>query len=155
MGKKGCFDKNWSNHESFICTFIRFSCEQVDPSGRMARVIWNSRSKLSRWSVLEIDVMSARTRQDTGLYYAYEHVSRTICFRFSLRSRNSFKAMIFSFPTKISNMSNILMRQLTIFNTNKEFKISMYYLFLHSLILIIFYSLWNVSKHCVLNFKIQ
>lgn len=77
MGKKRCFYKNWTNHESFICTFIRFSCEQVDPSGRMARVIWNSRSKLSRWSVLEIDVMSARTRQDTGLYYAYEHVSRS------------------------------------------------------------------------------
>lgn len=77
MGKKRRFDENWSNHESFICTFIRFSCEQVDPSGRMARVIWNSRSKLSRWSVLEIDVMSARTRQDTGLYYAYEHVSRS------------------------------------------------------------------------------
>ena len=77
MGEKRRFDENWSNHESFICTFIRFSCEQVDPSGRMARVIWNSRSKLSRWSVLEIDVMSARTRQDTGLYYAYEHVSRS------------------------------------------------------------------------------
>ncbi|KOX74018.1 hypothetical protein WN51_14098 [Melipona quadrifasciata] len=35
--------------------------------------IWNSRSKLSRWSVLEIDVMSARTGQDTGPYYAYHY----------------------------------------------------------------------------------
>jgi len=31
--------------------------------------IWNSRSKLSRQSILEIDVMSARTGQDTGLLY--------------------------------------------------------------------------------------
>lgn len=31
--------------------------------------IWNSRAKLSRQFVLEIDVMSARTGQDTGLLY--------------------------------------------------------------------------------------
>lgn len=43
--------------------------ERGSECGRTARVIWNSRSKLSRRSVLEIDVMSARTGQDTGLLY--------------------------------------------------------------------------------------
>lgn len=36
--RKGRRDKNRSSHVSLICSFIRFSWERVDPSGRMARV---------------------------------------------------------------------------------------------------------------------
>lgn len=57
--------------------FVRLS-DFVQPSGpewANGSSIWNSRSKLSRRSALEIDVMSARTGQDTGPYYAYNRVS--------------------------------------------------------------------------------
>lgn len=59
--------------------FVRLS-DFVEASGAEwanGTSIWNSRSKLSRWSALEIDVMSARTGQDTGPYYAYNRVSQT------------------------------------------------------------------------------
>lgn len=36
--RKGRRDKIRSSHVSLICSFIRFSWERVDPSGRMARV---------------------------------------------------------------------------------------------------------------------
>lgn len=64
------------NHESEI---VRFFVGRDFPLPRgsgpresrrvRASCIWNSRSKLSRRSVLEIDVMSARTGRDTGLLY--------------------------------------------------------------------------------------
>lgn len=59
--------------------FVRLSnfLQASGPEWANGSSIWNSRSKLSRWSVLEIDVMSARTGQDTGPYYARGHVSQT------------------------------------------------------------------------------
>lgn len=82
---------------ALVCTFITFS-----PESENARVgewangssIWNSRSKLSRRSVLEIDVMSARTRHWPIIFASVSHPhekkqSMNIKFTDFLRYRSS------------------------------------------------------------------
>lgn len=49
--------------------------------------------------------MSARTGQDTGPYYAYDYVSRTIPFPSTLRSRIPFTAATLSSPNELTFQS--------------------------------------------------